>query len=36
MKLWIAVAGFVLAAPLYAAGSTEPVDLPSAEQAACR
>jgi cobalt-zinc-cadmium efflux system outer membrane protein len=33
MKLWIAVAGFVLAAPLYAAGSTEPVDLPSAEQA---
>lgn len=33
MKLWIAVAGFVLAAPLYAAGSAPLADLPSAEQA---
>jgi cobalt-zinc-cadmium efflux system outer membrane protein len=33
MKLWIATAYFVLAAPLYAAGSIPPADLPSAEQA---
>jgi len=33
MNLWIAAAAFVLAAPLYAAGSPLPVDLPSAEQA---
>jgi len=33
MKRWIAAAGLVLAAPLYAAGPTPPVDLPSMEQA---
>lgn len=33
MKLWIVAAGLVLAAPLYAAGSTPPADLPSAELA---
>lgn len=33
MKRWIAAAGLVLTAPLYAAGPTPPVDLPSMEQA---
>lgn len=33
MKLWIATASFLIAAPLYATGSTAPVDLPSVEQA---
>ena len=33
MKLWIATASFLSAAPLYAQGLTLPADLPSAEQA---
>lgn len=32
MKLWIAVASLLMTAPLYAAGTTAPSDLPNAEQ----